>query len=217
MKSNPKKNVFLVDDHPLVLEGLERFISVENDLCVAGTASSIDAAIEKICGRHIDLVITDLSLGKESGYDLIKALLTKKPGMPILALSMHEESSWAERAFLAGARGYLTKSSSTDAILEAIRLLIGGGTCVPESLLTHFLSREKQAHAAPENCLSERELEVFRLLGMGYKAKRIAIELNLSSKTVDSHCGNIKSKLKLNDSHELVQQATIWAHKIHRL
>jgi DNA-binding NarL/FixJ family response regulator len=205
-------NIFLVDDHPLVLEGLERFVNGESDLRVCGAASTARDATTRIPCLDVQLVVTDLSLGKESGYEFIAALSSKFPALPVLVLSMHEEPSFAERALAAGARGYVTKSSSTEEILGAMRQILRGGTYIPQNILRHVLLKERTPQHSPNELLSAREREVFQLLGRGYKTKRIAHELKVSSKTIDSHCANIKSKLKLSDAHELVQQATIWAH-----
>lgn len=208
-----KRDVFLVDDHPLVLEGLERIFNAEPDLRCAGVATTTQLALSKLALATPLLIVTDLSLGISSGYEFIEELTRTFPAIPVLVLSMHEEPRCAERALAAGARGYVTKSSSTEEILDAARQILLGGTYVPQNILRHLLQRSETPAVTLETLLSVRELEVFRMLGLGYKVKRIALDLNLSSKTVDSHCANIKSKLKLSDTHELVQKATIWTHE----
>jgi len=213
MNVSARHSVFLVDDHPLVLEGLERIFNAEGDFWVCGVATSVSQAFTKIDELKPQLLVTDLSLGNENGYEFIENVCSKYSALPVLVLSMHEESNCAERALTAGARGYVTKSTSTEEILEAARRLLLSETYVSQRILQQMLFKQKTMPPPVERVLSQRELEVFRMLGKGYKTKRIAIELNLSSKTVDSHCANIKTKLKLHDTHELVQQAAIWVHR----
>ncbi len=210
--TNSRNNVFLIDDHPLVLEGLERLMNAEPDLYVCGTATSTTKALEALTRISPQIIVTDLSMEQKNSYEFITHLCILHKNIPVLVLSMHEEVTCAERTLAAGARGYVTKASSTDEILEAIRALLNGKTFVTQHILKHVLAKRQNTTPSLESILSARELEVFRLIGLGYKVKRIASEMNLSPKTVDSHCGNIKTKLKLSDTHELVQQAAIWVH-----
>jgi DNA-binding NarL/FixJ family response regulator len=216
-KSAPikKATVFLVDDHPLVRDWLTRLINEEADLEVCGWADNVDHSIHEIERLNPNIMIVDIGLRGKSGLELIRALTDRDPETLILVLSMHDESVYANRAFKAGARGYVSKREATEKVVLAIRRIIAGGMYVSEAFAEAFargLSRNKGAVSLVDvNLLSDRELEVFGLLAAGRETSDIAKELSVSLKTVQSYCARIKDKLNLRNSTELLQAATRWA------
>ena len=206
--------VLLVDDHPIVRQGLARLISHEADLDVCGEAGDVPSAIQAVNDLKPDVVVADLSLKEGSGIDLIKTLGTQSSEIPILVLTMHEESFYAERALRAGARGYLTKQEASDKILTAIRQVVRGDIYVSERLSPKLLKR--LISGAPDeedplvSRLSDRELQVFLMIGEGHGTQQIASQLNLSVKTIETYRAHLKEKLDLRDARELVQYAIRW-------
>jgi len=206
--------VLLVDDHPIVRQGLARLISQEEDLDVCGEAGDVPGAIQAVNDLHPDIVVADLSLNEGSGIDLIKTLRTQSPEIPILVLTMHEESFYAERALRAGARGYLTKQEASEKILTAVRQVVRGELYVSDRLSPKLLQR--LITGAPDSDdplvsrLSDRELQVFLLIGEGRGTQEIADQLNLSVKTIETYRAHLKEKLDLKDARELVQYAIRW-------
>jgi DNA-binding NarL/FixJ family response regulator len=190
--------VFLVDDHPLVREWLTQLIQRENDMEVCGEAEDAPEAVAAIEQTRPDIVIADISLKKTHGLELVKDLQSRLPALPVLILSMHDESLYAERVLRAGARGYITKQEATKKILFAIRQVLSGQIYVSEAMATR----------------TDRELEVFQLIGKGQGTRRIAEELHLGIKTVESYRARIKDKLKLTDGTQLLQQAIQWVHSL---
>jgi DNA-binding NarL/FixJ family response regulator len=186
-----RTRVFVVDDHPLVREGLVSMINREPQLEVCGEAEGCEAALALIADRVPDLVITDLSLRDGSGLNLIKELRARHASLQILVVSMHEEPYYAERAFRAGARGYLTKRESTTQLAEAIRRVLKGAMYASNDLLEKLA--ERLAHPAagedqrPVDRLSDRELQVFQLFGQGLETKQVARDLHVSIKTVEAN------------------------------
>jgi DNA-binding NarL/FixJ family response regulator len=213
--SVPKTSVFIVDDHPLVREWLARLINDEEDLEVCGSAqdaSEASAAIERL---KPGIAIIDIGLQGKSGLELIRTLTDQNPNQNILVLSMHDELVYAHRAFRAGARGYVNKRQTADEVVVAIRRILGGGIYANEAFaqdLTSRLSRHRMADSDDAmTILSDRELEVFRLLAAGRVNSEIAEDISVSLKTVQSYCARIKEKLKLRNATELLQAATRWA------
>ncbi len=209
-----RRSVFLVDDHPLVREGLCNLIERQPDLAVCGQAESPGAAFEAISRLEPDLAIVDLSLESGSGLELIKQLQALSSPPPVLVLSMHDEALYAERALRAGARGYIMKRSAPRHVIEAIRQVLAGRLYMSEALAARMAEKYVGARAAPGESpialLSDRELEVFRLLGLGYETRRIADDLHLSPKTVQVYCGRIKEKFSLANATELIREAVRW-------
>ncbi len=207
--------VMLVDDHPIVRHGLAMLINEETDLSVCGECSSSAEAIPEIerCSPHI--VLVDVSLQGASGIDLTKTIKEQIPNLPILILSMHDESLYAERALRAGARGYVMKQEAAETVLKAIRTVLNGDIYLSDKLSTKVLRELVDGPAAdPDRFgverLSDRELEVFELIGRGYATRRIAEALHLSVKTIETHRAHIKQKLKLGNATELVHHAFLW-------
>ncbi|MBV9009329.1 MAG: response regulator transcription factor [Verrucomicrobia bacterium] len=203
--------VFIVDDHPLVREWLTNLINQQTGLAVAGEADNPAAALEAIAATKPDIAVIDLSLGNRSGLELIKDLAVRHPSLATVVLSMHEEALYAERALRAGARGYVMKSETSKSIVTCIRRVLSDEIYVSEAvatkLATKYLQRQKQAAVSPVELLSDRELEVFRLLGQGRGTSEIAETLHLSPKTVQAYCARVKEKLGVNTFGELVREA----------
>ena len=213
-KPPQKHRVFLVDDHPIVLTGITLMLDAQSDITVCGTASAAEEALDKIRAAQPVLVITDLTLPGRSGLDLIKDLIALDPEIQILVVSMHDELLYAERALRAGARGYLMKEAGAEAMLAAIRRVLSGQVFVSDRIaakVLNALSAQRPRGAdSPIEKLSDREFEVFRLLGEGKTTKEIASQLHLSHKTVAVHRGHIKDKLAIKSATELVHQAVRW-------
>jgi DNA-binding NarL/FixJ family response regulator len=209
-----KSRIFLVDDHPIVITGFTLMLNAQPDLEVCGTASSAEAGLEKIPGLKPDLVITDVTLPGRNGLDLLRDLSAVVPGCRVLVVSMHDERLYAERALRAGARGYLMKEAGSENMLAAIRHVLAGEVYVSErmqaKILSAMIGHQPKASGSPIEKLSDREFEVFRLLGEGKTTKEIADQLHLSHKTVAVHRGNIKEKLGMTHANELVHQAVRW-------
>jgi len=213
-----KIRIFIVDDHPIVYEGLQMLIKDEQDMEVCGTADNANSAIQEIPGQKPDIVIADISLkGGISGIDMIKMIKSQHPGLCILALSMHDETLYAERAIRAGARGYIMKNEMTGTIVRAIRQIIGGKLYLSESMSSRLLDElifdqaKRIGHSIEK--LTDRELEILELIGRGHRTSDIAKQLNVSVKTIDTHRLRIKKKLKLKNSAELVKYAIEWVHE----
>jgi len=209
-----KKRILVIDDHPIVRQGLSQLINQEDDLIVCGAAKDASSALEGIAGSHPDLLIVDISLEGPDGLDLLKTVRSQNPTLPVLILSMHDESLYAERALRAGARGYIMKQAATDGLLVAIRRILEGDIYVSDRIasrvLHRFAGRGAQTEQSPVQHLSDRELEVFRMIGQGHGTREIAELLHISIKTVESYQAHIKEKLALKNSRELVQRAVQW-------
>jgi DNA-binding NarL/FixJ family response regulator len=212
--ATPKCRVFLVDDHPIVRQGLALFIDREPDLMVCGEADSANSALQAIRDSMPDFVVLDISLDGPDGLELLKMLRTKYPNLPVLILSMHDESTYAERALRAGANGYIMKQEATDKVLTAIRHILGGDVYLSDQLTKRMLQQFVHGSISPRDPLaklSDRELEVYRLIGAGHGTRQIADELHVSTKTVESYQAHIKEKLSLRNARELVQNAIQWS------
>ena len=211
---NEITRILLVDDHPIVREGLSQMINREDDLTVCGEAGDGPMAIRSIGKLSPDMVMVDISLGSINGLELIKNIRAIAPDLLILVLSMHDEVLFAERALKAGAGGYVMKQAGVKKILEAIRLVINGELALSEHMakrmLHSFVEGRSNADNSPTGRLSDRELAVFQLIGRGYRSQRIARELGISAKTVGAYREHIKGKLQLKDGAELVQYAIQW-------
>jgi DNA-binding NarL/FixJ family response regulator len=214
-----KRRIFLVDDHPLVREGLANLINEQNDLVVCGEAEDSAGAMTGIAKTRPDVALVDISLKNESGLELVKNLETQFPLVALIVLSMHDEALYAERALRAGARGYVMKRESTKSVLASIRRVLEGGVYVSErvvnSMVRRFSSSSKGAESSPVERLSDRELEIFRLLGQGRTTAQIAEDLHLSLKTVQAYCARAKEKFGVSSLGELLRAAIRWEDAIH--
>ena len=206
-----KKTVFVVDDHPLLRQGLALLINREQDLIVCGEAEEAQAAIKAIAAKQPDILIVDISMNGPDGLDLLKNIRTLYPDLPVLILSMHDESIYAERALRARANGYIMKQEATEKVLVAVRRILGGDIYLSDrianKLLHQYISGASADMHSQLSSLSDRELEVFRLIGEGRSTRQIAEKLHLSIKTVETYQAHIKEKLSLRSGRELVQHA----------
>src|SRR5436190_15817990 len=209
-----KHRILLVDDHPIVRQGLAEMINQEKDLNVAGTAEDVHRALDAIEKLKPDLVVADISLKGSNGIELLKNIKVRFPRTLVLVLSMHDESLYAVRALRAGAAGYIMKQEATEKVLTAIRQVVSGEIYLSDRMekkMMHQLVGGRTARTgSPIEDLSDRELEVFGLIGQGHGTRQIAEELHLSIKTIESHRAHIKEKLNLKNATELVQHAIQW-------
>jgi DNA-binding NarL/FixJ family response regulator len=216
MKTAPKskRRILIVDDHPMMREGLAQLIDHETDLCVAGQADNAAQALQAVSAILPDLALVDISLPDKNGLELIKDLQTLHPQLPILVVSMHDEALYAERVLRAGGRGYIMKQEGGKKLMEAIRQVLRGQIYVSDKMsakiLEIFSGRRAEAVTSPVESLSDREFEVFQLVGQGQGTRQIAERLHLSIKTVEVHRANIKRKLELKSATDLVRYAVRW-------
>ena len=215
----PKRRVFIVDDHSLVREGLTNLINSQSDLMVCGEAKDSSEAIDAITKELPDVAIIDISLTNESGLELIKSLAKQFPQVAVVVLSMHDETLYAERALRAGARGYVMKHETSKSVLASIRRVIAGDIYVSERIVNRMALRltsaRRRAASSPVERLSDRELEIFRLLGQGRTPSEIARDLNLSLKTVQAYCARAKEKFGVTSLTELLRAAIRWDDASH--
>jgi len=205
------RRVMLLDDHPVMREGLAQLIDHEPDLTVCGQFEDAAPAFEAIPKLNPEVVIIDLSLKGSSGLELVKNIKANYPKIPLLVLSMHDESLYAERALRAGASGYIMKAEATEAVLRAVRQVLSGGIHLSEKMSSKLMHQLASGRASGTGTLmerlSDRELEVFSLIGQGRGTRQIAEQLHLSVKTIESHRAHIKEKLNLKNATELVHRA----------
>jgi len=214
-KPSERHSILLVDDHPLFLEGLRQMIDRNAALEVIGEVADAQAAMKAIAELKPDLVIVDITLGHTNGLDLIKTLKAKYEDLPVLVISMHDESLYAERAIRAGAQGYVMKSEPAKTVRSAIMKVLGGDIFLSEKMSGSVLSKLMSGKTdvipmSPVEQLSDRELEVFQLMGQGMPTRQIAEELHLTIPTIHSFRNRIKEKLKLKSSTELLLHAMQW-------
>ncbi len=206
--------ILVVDDHPIMRAGLAQLIAEEPDLAVCGEAADAHGALEAVETLQPDLAIVDITLKDSSGIDLIKDLRVRRPKLPVLVLSMHDEMFYAERALRAGARGYVTKSEVADRIIEAVRKVLAGEVYVSgkvaDKMISSMVGGRSDPKAFPIDRLTDRELQVLELIGEGLQTREIAGRLHVSVKTVDAHREHIKRKLDLDGANELVKYAVQW-------
>ena len=209
-----KYRVLLVDDHPIVRQGLALLIDREPDLAVCGEAEGAHSAFHAVITLKPDIVILDISLSGPDGLDALKEIRSKTGSLPVLILSMHDESIYADRAMRAGANGYIMKQEATEKVLIAIRRILQGEVYLSDRLtntmLQQYVRGAPPTKKSPLVNLTDRELEVFRLIGEGHGTRQIADELHLSVKTIESYQAHIKEKLALRNARELVQHAIEW-------
>jgi DNA-binding NarL/FixJ family response regulator len=211
-----KSRVFVVDDHPLVRDGLSTLINQESDLEVCGTAEDAISALPAIATSRPHIALIDISLKNTSGLELIKDLKIQQPSVALIVVSMHDEMLYAERALRAGARGYIMKQETTRKVLAAIRRVLEGGVYLSDNVVTRMASlvagqRQRESISAERvERLSDRELEIFRLLGRGLATSEIASILHINFKTIQAYCARAKEKLGLTTAIELRRAATRW-------
>jgi DNA-binding NarL/FixJ family response regulator len=211
----PKIKIMLVDDHPLVREWLTNLIEEEPDLKVCGTANNNREALALMGKCLPQILVADISMEGGSGLELIKDVKRMHPKVHVLVLSMHDEMLYAERAMRAGAAGYIMKKEATGRVLMAIRTVLQGGLFFSNTVnatLARKLIKGGGSQPTPAAVLSDRELEIYELLGRGYNTRQISEKLNLGFKTVHVYCGRIREKLNLANINELVFNAVTWHH-----
>ncbi len=209
-----KAKVLLVEDHPIVRDGLLQLLGGEDDLTVCGQVENASQALKEMAEAEPDLVIVDISLRDSSGLELIKDIKARFRKVPVLVLSMHDESLYAERALAAGAKGYVMKEEATETLLAAIRRILAGDIWVSDDvaarMLHAFVGDRTAEPVAPVERLSDRELQVFELIGHGLGTRQVAAKLHLSIRTIETYRANIKQKLHLKSATELVRHAVHW-------
>jgi DNA-binding NarL/FixJ family response regulator len=212
-QTDKRKKVLLVDDHEIMRQGLEQLLCQEDDLTVCGQAEDIPGAMDCIRKLSPDVVIADISLKGGSGLDLIKDIQVHWPNLPVLVLSMHDELIYAERVLRAGAKGYVSKSEVSTRVVEGVREVLAGGLYISDAVsrkLLRGLVGKDPGPASPVDALSDREFEVFELIGQGMQMRDIAARLHLSVKTVEAHREHIKKKFDLDSANELLTYAVRW-------
>lgn len=212
--ADSRKTLLLVDDHPFMRAGLAQLINKQPDLAVVAEAGDPAEAMQELAKKKIDLVLSDITMPGRSGLEFIKDLQALYPELPVLVVSMHDEMLYAERVLRAGGRGYIMKGAGGENLLTAIRQILAGEVYispkVSAKIVGDFSARKPRGSSSPIEKLSDREFEVFQLVGLGHSTRDIAERLKLSPKTVDVHRGKIKEKLELKDATELVRYAVRW-------
>jgi DNA-binding NarL/FixJ family response regulator len=213
-KPSAKHRILLVDDHPITRQGVAVLINQEDDLEVIGEADSAPAAIALLQKQPADLAIIDITLKTTNGIELMKHIRVLAPDMPVLVMSMHDEGVYAERAMRAGARGYIMKQEASSRVLTAIRTVLAGelhlSDRMKERMLHRLVNNRKEEVRFSIDTLSDREMEVFQLIGDGFSTRQVATKLNLSVKTIDSYREHLKLKLQLESGKDLVRYAIQW-------
>ncbi|NCC51069.1 MAG: response regulator transcription factor [Spartobacteria bacterium] len=218
-ETEAKKKVFIVDDHPIVRHGLGQLINRAPDLVVCGEAATHEEALEMIARTRPDILLADICLKESSGLALVKEVQEKFGGLPSLVLSMHDESLYAERALRAGAKGYIMKEQADESVVDGIRKVLQGELCISgamqERMLKQYVGQTEEVEDAKPSveALSDREREVFDLMGHGLSSQRIAEKLGLSAKTVEVHRTHIKKKLRVDDGAQLMREAVRWVER----
>ncbi|HUD12962.1 MAG TPA: response regulator transcription factor [Terracidiphilus sp.] len=209
-----KKTVLIVDDHPLMRQGLSLLINQQQDMQVCAEAEEAQAAMQAIAQKKPDILILDISLNGPDGLELLKTIRASDPGLPVLILSMHDEAIYAERALRARANGYIMKHEATEKVLVALRRILNGEVYLSDrmsnKMLQQFIGGTPSLIQSRISSLSDRELEVFCRIGEGRATREIAEELHLSIKTVETYQAHIKEKLALRSGRELIQHAIQW-------
>lgn len=208
-----KARILIVDDHPIVREGMAHFINAQDDLQMCGTASDAEEALAAIPSCAPDLAIVDVTLRGDSGLELVKTVRHRYPELRILVMSMHDEFVFAERALHAGANGYLMKLEATEHILDAIRKILDGSIYLSAAMHSEIAQRMLTRRSSPRGpiaSLSDREFEILHLIALGFGTRQIAEKLNRSVKTIEAHRANLKDKLRLPTGADLVRFAVQW-------
>ena len=211
--------ILIVDDHPIFRMGLEELLNQEENLSVCAVAKDITSARKAIKETSPDLAIVDISLAEENGLDLVKEIAAQGAGLPVLVLSLHDESVWAERAIRAGARGYVMKKEASESVTTAIKNILQGKIHVSPDMMAYLLNKFQGTpggQSAPTvDILTDRELEVFRLIGSGLATREIAARMKLGIKTIGTYRDRIKHKLCIKNAAELTRRAVLWKEKEH--
>lgn len=211
---DPRRRILIVDDHPFMRAGLAQLIDRQPDMRVCREAGNPAEALQALAREVPDLVLTDITMPGRSGAEFIKDLLALHPGLPVLVISMHDEAIYAERMLRAGTRGYIMKEAGGEALLAALRQVLSGQLYLSGKLSARLLETltggQPRGSTSPIAKLTDREFEVFRLIGQGKSTHDIAAQLHLSTKTVDVHRANIKGKLGITDGTALVRHAVRW-------
>jgi DNA-binding NarL/FixJ family response regulator len=214
-----KHRIVIVDDHPIVRKGFAQLINREHDLETVGEAEDSVSAARVVEETRPDLVLIDLSLKESDGLELVKYFASVEKELRMLVISLHDEKVYAERALRAGASGYIMKSEATDKVMTAIRQVLRGDIYLSDTMRERFIAnytgKKEQREDGSVEKLSDRELEVFRCIGEGLETREIALQLNLSVKTIETYKSHLKSKLNVNSSTELIQRAVEW-NLLHR-
>jgi DNA-binding NarL/FixJ family response regulator len=209
-----KTQILIVDDHPVTRAGLSHLINHQPDMTICGEAESAAQAMDVLASSRPDLLLIDLTLPGKSGLELVKDVKAMRPDLLMLVVSMHDEALYADRVLRAGARGYITKHEGGEKLIEAIRHVLSGKIYVSESMSAHILEIFSGGQTALDRSsiekLSDREFEVFESLGAGLSSQQIAKKLHLSAKTVDAHRANIKTKVGMQTTAELIAYAARW-------
>lgn len=215
--SKPKAQVMLVDDHPMMRHGMAMLINMEPDLEVSAEAGDGKEALSILKKNvPVDIVLLDVTLKTVSGFEVIKNIHIFDPMLPVLFVSMHDEAVYAERALRAGARGYVMKQEPGEVVVSAIREVLKGNVYLSTKMQAKLLNRMVTGHSEPEqtiNSLTPSEFEVLNLIGSGHSSQEIANLLNRSIKTIETHRFNIRAKLNLKDSAELIRYAANWVRE----
>ena len=213
-KDANRRSILLVDDHPLFRSGMKQLFDTQADLMVTGEAETSGEALDRVRTNQYNLAVVDIGLrGGANGIELTKMFKAELPEMPVLIVSMHDELLYAERALRAGARGYVMKREALDSILHAVRSVLNGEIYISPTMTKRMLFDHIQGGGEARNAverLTDRELEVFQLIGEGNDMHQIAEQLHLSKKTAEAHRANIKEKLAVNSAREVVRYATQW-------
>lgn len=213
-----KRNILIIENNPLMRRGYVSLLQAEPDLQVCGEVASLQEALDLLRDTRPDLVLLNFSVGGMCAIEFIKQLATLQPRPRVLAISLHENTYYIERAFHAGIHGHLSARESEQQLLQAIRKILKGGTYLSEEIGNRLLcqfSRRRGVVPAPLERLSDREFETFELIGKGYSTRQIAEIMNISPKTVESHRGRIKAKLTLGSTSELRRNAVLWVYRHH--
>jgi len=217
LKLNRKQRIFIVEDHPIFRDGISQLINKEDDMIVVGGCETSGECLKYIKENQPDLIIVDITLKDSCGIELTKEIKKTYPALPVLILSMHEELIFADRVLKAGAKGYMTKREATGRVIEAIRRVLQGKIYICDTMIDHFLERSitggQNFTSSPVERLSEREFEVFNLIGKGMTNRSIAEVLTVSTNTISTYRERIKEKLNLQNNAELNRYAMQWIQK----
>ena len=217
LKTDRKQRIFIVEDHPIFRDGITQLINKEDDMIVIGGCENSNECFEQIKDDQPDLIIVDITLKNSCGIELTKDLKKTYPNIPVLILSMHEELIFADRILKAGAKGYMTKREATSKVIDAIRKVLKGKIYICDTMIDHFLERSitggQNFTSSPVERLSEREFEVFNLIGKGMTNKTMAEILTVSTNTISTYRERIKEKLNLQNNTELNRYAMQWSQK----
>lgn len=212
-----KQKIYLLDDHPIVIEGLKQILNTQEDMEVVGSAEDANVGLQQIAKVKPDVLVMDITLRDRSGVELIKKVRAQFPKLHVFVYSMHDENVYAERCLRAGAMGYLMKGESSSRLLQGIRQVISGSfffsAALLGSIVTGGTTPKPGARGEPGRLLSDRQLEVFEMVGRGLGSHQISEKLELSAKTVDAHKANIRQKLGLASARELLMEAVRWVEK----